>query len=214
MPVTDALADVDDSRLTVLRHRRSHGVQAARNAALATARGEFVAQLDADDVWVPEYATSVLPAFDDPAVGLVYSNIRLLGHPAGQELYIEDSAVHPMDRFPKFAEQNPVPSPTATMRASAVRSVGGWRTWLRQAFDYDLYARLVMAGWRFAYVDRPLAWYRWPEPARGMSYDHRRTEIGELQLWASFVLRHPRVPGPRRQVRVRAGRELRRLMRH
>jgi cellulose synthase/poly-beta-1,6-N-acetylglucosamine synthase-like glycosyltransferase len=204
---------VDDPRLTVLRHPRGRGVQAARNAALGKARGEFVAQLDADDVWAPDYLTSVLPEFRNAAVGLVYSNIRLLGHPGGQELYIQDPAVHPMDRFPKFSEQNPVPSPTATMRSAAVREVGGWRTWLRQAFDYDLYARLIMAGWRFAYVDRPLGWYRWPEPTRGMSYDARRTEIGELQLWTSFVLRHPRVPGPRRQVRLRVGSELRRLLR-
>jgi hypothetical protein len=213
VPVSELLADVRDPRLSVLRHARSRGVQAARNTGLARARGEFIAQLDADDLWMPEYASTVLPRFEDPGVGLVYSNSRILGHPAGQELYIQDPSVHPMDRFPKFAEQNPVPSLTATMRAGALRAVGGWRTWLRQAFDYDVYARLIMAGWRFAYVDRPLAWYRWPEPTRGMSYDHRRTEIGELQLWASFVLRHPRVPGPRRQVRVRVGRELRRLMR-
>jgi cellulose synthase/poly-beta-1,6-N-acetylglucosamine synthase-like glycosyltransferase len=213
VPVSEVLADVQDTRLTVLRHPRGHGVQAARNRALGKARGEFVAQLDADDVWLPEYTTSVLPEFEDPGVGLVYSNIRLLGHPAGQELYIQDPTVHPMDRFPKFAEQNPVPSPTAMMRAAAVRSVGGWRTWLTQAFDYDLYARLIMAGWRFRYVDRPLGWYRWPEPDRGMSYDTRRTEIGELQLWAAFVLRHPRVPGPRRQLRVRVGREVKRLLR-
>ena len=213
IPVSRVLADVSDPRLTVLRHTRGRGVQAARNTGLSRARGEFLAQLDADDVWLPEYATTVLPVFADPEVGLVYSNIRLLGHPAGQELYIQDPTVHPMDRFPKFAEQNPVPSPTATMRAGAVRDAGGWRTWLRQAFDYDLYARLIVAGWRFRYVDRPLGWYRWPEPTRGMSYDARRTEMGELQMWTAFVLRHPRVPGPRRQVRVRFGREARRLLR-
>jgi glycogen synthase len=213
VPVSELLADVRDPRLSILRHPRSRGVQAARNTGLARARGEFIAQLDADDIWMPEYASTVLPQFEDPGVGLVYSNSRILGHPAGQELYIQDSSVHPMAHFPKFAEGNPVPSLTATMRADALRAVGGWRTWLRQAFDYDVYARLIMAGWQFAYVDRPLGWYRWPEPTRGMSYDHRRTEIGELQLWASFVLRHPRVPGPRRQVRVRLARELRRLTR-
>jgi hypothetical protein len=77
----------------------------------------------------------------------------------------------------------------------------------------DLYARLIMAGWRFGYVDRPLGWYRWPEPTRGMSYETRRTEIGALQLSTAFVLRHPRVPGPRRHVRLRVGRELWRLLR-
>ena len=141
----------------------------------------------------------------------MYANARLLGHPAGQELYIEDARVHPMDRFPKFAEQNPVPSLTATMRADALRRVGGWATWLRQAMDYHLYARLIMEGWRFGYVDRPLARYRWPQPARGMSFDRRQTELSELKLWLWFVAHYPRVPGPRRQLRLRLGREARRL---
>jgi hypothetical protein len=32
----------------------------------------------------------------------------------------------------------------------------------------------------------------------------------ELEMYAGFVLRHPRTPGPRRQVRVRSRRLLRR----
>ncbi len=212
-PVAEALADVRDERLRIVRRTANGGPSAARNTGLTLARASFVAQLDADDLWEPDYATTVLPRFDDPAVGLVYSNTRIIGHPTGQELYIQDSSVHPMDRFPKFAEQNPVPSPTATIRAEAIRAVGGWTGWLRIAQDYDLYARLIMAGWRFDYVDRPLASYRWPEPERGISYDRRATELEELKLWLRFVLRHPRVPGPRRQVRVRLGREAARLFR-
>jgi glycosyltransferase involved in cell wall biosynthesis len=210
---SEVLADLRDERLQLVRHAANRGLAAARNTGLARARAPFVAQLDADDLWAPDYASTVLPRFENPDVGLVYSNTRIIGHPANQELYIQDASVHPMDRFPKFAEQNPVPSLTAAMRTEAVRRVGGWARWLRMAPDYYLYARLIMAGWRFDYVDRPLAWYRWPEPERGMSYNRRAHELEELKLWLAFVMRHPRVPGPRRQLRVRAGRELRRLLR-
>jgi glycosyltransferase involved in cell wall biosynthesis len=212
-PASEVLAGVRDERLQIVRRASNGGPSAARNTGLSRARAPFVAPLDADDLWAPEYASAVLPRFEDPGVGLVYSNTRILGHPAGQELYIQDSSVHPMDSFPKFAEQNPVPSPTVTMRAEAVRAARGWARWLRITQDYDLYARLIMAGWRFDYVDRPLAWYRWPQPNRGISYDRRATELEELKLWLAFVVRHPRVPGPRRQVRARVGRELKRLMR-
>jgi glycogen synthase len=214
VPVADVLADVRDQRLQIVRHARNRGFPAARNTALKRARGEFVAQLDADDLWAPEYATTVLPALEDPEVALVYSNARILGHPDGLELYIPDASVHPMDRFPKFAEQNPVPSLTATMRTEAVRAAGGYAWWMGPAIDYHLYGKLIMAGWRFAYVDRPLAWYRWPEPSRGMSYNRRRTQLAELRLWLAFALRHPRLPGPKRQVRVRLGREVQRLRFH
>ena len=124
-PIADALADVRDARLRVLRHDRNRKAPAARNTALRAARAPLVSQLDADDLWEPSYLEHVLPRFDDPGIGLAYTNCRIVGHPLGHEDYIGDPSVHPMDRFPKIAEQNPVPALTATMRTSAVRAVGG-----------------------------------------------------------------------------------------
>lgn len=210
-PVHEVLHDVADERLRIIRHPRNRGPGAARNTALAAARSPLVSQLDADDMWEPGYLEAVLPRFADPGVGLVYTNATILGHPAGQEAYIVDASVHPMDRFPKIAEQNPVPALTATMRAEAVRAVGGYAAWLRMAQDYHLYLKLAAAGWRFDYVDRRLARFRWPQPTRGRTYDRRAHARYELAMWLAFALRHPLTAGPRRQVRIRLPRELRAL---
>src|SRR3954451_15729402 len=118
-PIAGALADVRDDRLRVLRHARNRMAPAARNTALAAARAPFVSQLDADDLWEPEYLETVLPRFDDPAVGLVYTNARIIGHPQGLETTITVPSVHPIDSFPKIAEQNPMAAVTVTMRADA-----------------------------------------------------------------------------------------------
>ena len=209
VPVADVLADLrDDPRLRIVRHARNRGISAARNTALDVARAPLVSQLDADDLWEADYLESILPCFDDPAVGLAYSNATILEHPTGHEDYIGDPSVHPMHEFPKIAEQCPVPCPTATMRLAAVRAVGGYARWLRQCEDYHLYLKLAHAGWEFAYVHRRLARYRWPQPDRGMSYDPRPHELWELAMFAGFVASHPRTPGPRRQVRTRLRREV------
>ena len=118
-----------------------------------------------------------------------------------------------MDRFPKIAEQNPVPALTATMRADAVRGVGGYAEWLWVCDDYHLYMKLARAGWRFDYIDRKLATYRWPQPSRGQSYDRSKAEVDELKMFLGFVLRHPLTPGPRRQARTRLRNELNRRLR-
>jgi glycosyltransferase involved in cell wall biosynthesis len=212
-PVADALADIRDSRLRLLRHDRNRKAPAARNTALRAARAPFISQLDSDDVWHPEYLENVLPRFDDPGVGLVYSNAAIEGHPYGADTYIEHAWVHPMDQFPKIAEQNPVPALTATMRADAVRAVGGYAEWLWVCDDYHLYMKLAQAGWRFDYIDRKLATYRWPQPSRGQSYDRPKAEVDELKMFLGFVLRHPLTPGPRRQARTRLRNELNRRLR-
>jgi glycosyltransferase involved in cell wall biosynthesis len=211
VPLRETLAGIDDPRLRIVRHRRNRGSAAARRTALKLARTPLVSQLDPDDAWEPDYLESVLPCFDDPGIGLAYTNATIVGHPTGHDDYIGDPSVHPLDTFPKFAEQNPVPALTATMRTDAVRAAGGYASWAWAAGDYYLYARLIARGWRFAYVHRRLARYSWPSAQGGKSHDHRKVERYELLVWMAFVARHPRIPGPRRQVRVRLPRELRRL---
>jgi glycosyltransferase involved in cell wall biosynthesis len=211
-PVAPLLESVRDPRLRIVRHERNRGLSAARNTALAAAQAPLVSHLDADDAWEPSYLEEVLPRFEDPAIGLVYTNAAIVGNPDGLDTYIRDASVHPMDTFPEIVDANPVPSLTATMRADAVRSAGGYARWLHVAMDYYLWCKLVAAGWRFAYVDRRLARYRWPEPQRGMSYDTRKTELDELKLWLAFFARHPLLPGVRRQVSTRLMREVRRLV--
>jgi len=210
-PVEDLLGDRRDPRLRIVRHASNRGLSAARNTALRHARAPLISHLDSDDAWEPEYLEHVLPAFEDPEVGLAYTNVTIVGHPEGHEVYIFDPEPHPMDRFPKIAEQNPVPLLTATARARAVREAGGYARWLRSTQDYHLWCRLAAAGWRFAFIDRPLARYRWPSDSGSLSSDRRRVELDELLMWFSFFLRHPGVPGPRRQLRVRLGREVQRL---
>jgi cellulose synthase/poly-beta-1,6-N-acetylglucosamine synthase-like glycosyltransferase len=207
-PVKEVLSDVADDRLRVIRKSRNTGTPGGRNTALRHARAPLVSQLDADDAWEPDYLEHVLPRFGDPGVGLAYSNAHIVGHPTGHDDYIGDPSVHPMYAFPKIAEQNPIPCPTATIRTEAARAVGGYAWWLWQVEDYHMYLKLARAGWRFAYVHSQLARYRWPSETSGISHGKRSHELWELAMFASFALRHPLTPGPRRQVRTRLRREL------
>ena len=213
-PVADVLAGHRDERLRIVRHRRNRGLSAARNTALERARAPLVSHLDSDDAWEPDYLRHVLPVFENPGIGLAYSNTAIVGHPEGQHVYIFDPAPHPIDRFPKIAEQNPVPLLTATARTQAVRDAGGYARWLRSTQDYHLWCRLAAAGWRFAFVDRQLARYRWPNGNGSLGSDRARggarraAHVDRLHAAASAARRDRR-----RQVRVRLRRELERLRR-
>src|SRR6185503_14536803 len=59
--------------------QENKGVSAARNAAIRVARGEFYAQLDADDQWTPDYLQVQLGILkSNPDVDLVYPNATIV----------------------------------------------------------------------------------------------------------------------------------------
>lgn len=198
-PVADLLHDVHDARLRIFRHPRRRGVSAARNRALAAARAPLISHLDADDLWEPEYVASVLPCFDDPAVGLGYTDAHVLDGPEGREGWITMRSRHPVDTFPELAITNPIVNSTVTARTAAIRDLGGYAEWLYGGSDYYLWLSLARAGWRFAYVDRRLASYRWPSAGRSLAYPNRKRVRATLRLWTNFALRHPLTPGVARQ---------------
>jgi Glycosyl transferase family 2 len=74
------LQSFDDPRIRSIRHQTNGGAASSRNDALAAARGELVAVMDADDVCVPTRLERQVAFLDaNPRVGLVgcgvYDNI-------------------------------------------------------------------------------------------------------------------------------------------
>lgn len=77
---TDTTAEIvtsftqKDSRVILLQQSNT-GVAAARNLAIAKARGEYIAPIDADDIWYPQNLEKQLDCLmkSEPSVGVVYS---------------------------------------------------------------------------------------------------------------------------------------------
>jgi cellulose synthase/poly-beta-1,6-N-acetylglucosamine synthase-like glycosyltransferase len=55
--------------------RENRGISASRNAGVRESRGEFIAELDADDVWLPDKLARLVPELEGASdVGMVYGN--------------------------------------------------------------------------------------------------------------------------------------------
>lgn len=77
--IANAYAEKHPGQIRVLEHEGhvNRGVCASRNLAIRMARGEFIATLDADDVWLPgklEEQVAILDA--NPEAGMVYGHSR------------------------------------------------------------------------------------------------------------------------------------------
>ena len=73
-PDTEALEQAIRSygeRLTYIR-QENRGPSGARNTAIRTARGKYIACLDSDDIYLPEHLARLVPLLEEGALDLVY----------------------------------------------------------------------------------------------------------------------------------------------
>ena len=142
--------------------QQNRGVSAARNAAIRVGRGEFYAQLDADDQWTPDYLEVQLGILKDkPDATLVYPNAKIIGD--GFTSGLEFMKVSPSEgevNFESLVQQKCVVMTCVTARMSAIREAGMFDESIRSCEDFDLWLRIVKNGGRIIYHRQLLVLYR------------------------------------------------------
>jgi glycosyltransferase involved in cell wall biosynthesis len=151
------------------------GLAVARNRAAEVATGELLCLLDADDVWLPgRVAALKSAAAQRPDLSIIttdavesrdgvmtpgtYYGIRTFATEKQELAILRDNFI--------FG--------AGSVRASAFRSVGGYRVGTRYAEDWELWVRLLLAGHRAGLVDEPLYEYR----RRADSLTGRTVDLG------------------------------------
>lgn len=145
-----------------LLHGAHSGPSAARNLALAGARGRYVAFLDADDAWLPDKLARHAAHFAScPEVVLSFTRARFMS-PQGRPTRTVSTAPTSGLRVEHFLYDNPTTSPsTMAVRRSARAAAVRFDPAMSAAEDLDWIVRLLLAtGGRAEGIDAPLALYR------------------------------------------------------
>lgn len=167
---TDATVDIlrtlsaGDSRIRLVQRSINSGRPAVpRNDALTLARTEFVAFLDADDVWRPEkLADQVAALTREPDLAFVYSSLRAFGGaPWSIENGIKPLPHRAVVTVDDLRASNEIGYSSVMARLDAVRAAGGFDTdpHLAAVEDYALWLSLAQHR-PFGYIPRVHGWYR------------------------------------------------------
>jgi glycosyltransferase involved in cell wall biosynthesis len=154
-----ALRPHSDRILLIQQPQR--GEAAAKNAAAAAASGDFVAVLDADDVYLPARLEALGElAAARPDLDILTTDAFLeAGGQVIRRCYDETWRFEVDDQRTAILQRNFVFG-LAAVRRETLLSAGGFDESLRWACDWDRWLRLILAGSRVGLVKEPLARYR------------------------------------------------------
>jgi glycosyltransferase involved in cell wall biosynthesis len=167
---------------TAIRYLRveNGGQQRARNDGVAAASGDWIALLDHDDLWHPDYLAEVAGVIRTCDVDAVFANSAIIheagarsGHAVADRFvelaparYWESLGLVPgaarsaLARWPlaPFMRFHPVQPTVLTVRAALYRSLGGFDPRMRgcSAEDFEFELRLLRAA-RVGFVWKPVA---------------------------------------------------------
>jgi glycosyltransferase involved in cell wall biosynthesis len=180
------LSGIRDPRIFV--HRQANAGQArAKNKGICESRGDFVAFLDSDDVWMPNKLERQLPILESSGAGVVYSD----------ELCIDDDG-RPVARSKGAHYSGAITAPLfidnfITFNSTVVRrecfdSVGVFDETLAMGIDWDLWLR-ISTRYTFAYLDEPTFYYRlWQGQ---MSHNFERRYECAFRIMRRFLQENP-----------------------
>lgn len=157
-----ALAGFTDPRLRFFWNQRNRGQHACRNQAIREARGEWIAFLDSDDLFLPARLERLAAAIAArPSVGFWFTNAwvhrwdRIVGR------LFDPSRDIPEGKVPGWYAVGdrwlPYVTTMVCVRKDAFAKTGFFREDLRILEDTELYARMFAGGLEVGVLREPLA---------------------------------------------------------
>lgn len=176
-----------DSRVRY-RTQRNGGQAVAKNSGIRESIGDYIAFLDADDLWTPDKLEAQIPLFAaSQAVGVVYSAFAYIDE-KGNLVPNVPYKLHSGRVTRPLLMSNFVGFGTSVVKRECFERLGLFKENLRMGIDYDLWLRFS-TQYEFDYVNRTLFYYReWPGQ---MSRNWRSRYLNGIEIMKNFLREFP-----------------------
>jgi len=163
-------------------YQKNKGQGAARNLGLANASGDYIAYLDADDLYEPnkiEEQIKILKKEND--VDIVYNDLKVVDDKLNYLYTLKSEGIYDKreDLLANIIYRQVVQGPVCIiLRRKCIEDIK-WNENLSYAFDYD-YTMSLCLKYKFKYLEKPLYIYRRHE--NNISNKHVVTMNEEIEI--------------------------------
>src|SRR5699024_7272606 len=158
----EEIKEIKDSRLSIYRED-NEGVSVARNFGVEKANNDYIAFLDADDVWHSLFLESILNLIREyPDAGAYASsyNFRTLNNikKANININFHKGQAGLVDYFKSTLNDPLISASSVVIRKDVFDTIGGFMPDLTRGEDLEMWCRIAL-NYKIAYINKVLASY-------------------------------------------------------
>jgi glycosyltransferase involved in cell wall biosynthesis len=150
-----------DDRIRYVKQTNA-GQANAKNTGIKKSNGQFIAFLDADDVWEKSKLEKQIKLFQNAKIGVVFSRAKYINE-KGEHLNYKSTLKYLEPKSGNVTTHlfydNFVPFSSSVVRHECFDKYGCFDETLEMAIDWDLWLRLSV-GYQFEFINEPLLFYR------------------------------------------------------
>ncbi|MEA5567050.1 glycosyltransferase family 2 protein [Anabaena sp. UHCC 0399] len=160
--IQEWVLNLTDKRVKLIS-QQNQGVSVARNTGISQAQGEYIAFVDADDLWDATKLEKQVSFLDNnPTIGLVHSWMAVIdeqGKPTGRIMASDTEG----SAWKQLVEKNTVACSSVMVRRLCFQTVEGFSPRQNEypvdVEDWEMWIRIA-AHYPFAVIKEPLIFYR------------------------------------------------------
>lgn len=174
-----------------IKIQSNSGVSTARNNGVKAAKYNYIAFLDADDWWKPDFLEQMKKLIEDyPEAGIYGSNYYFVKNkslrlaPLGLDAGFEKGLINYLQVYAKTLCM-PLTSISVVIPKAVFETEQGFKPKLKLGEDFDLWVRIA-TKYPVAFVNKPLAYYNQDVVLSGRAVSARLYETHEHMLFVDY----------------------------